>query len=294
MKPHCLISCFRRAGSTRRNFGELGGWWTYRIIQQPEATCMIIRHIAFIAQVFSATAWGSISAENSWVAFSADGRQVLVLLSPYSDSGGSPSDGSPSAIFPDGQQLALRETFTKSGVYDVATLTPKWQVDWYALQRDVLGSDDMRYVAVINRTGFHRGCAVAFFDRGRLVRAYNCADFLTGMSREEFLPFTSSDWHTQWYDNFALSSDHRSVNLSTARRRINLAGCKISLGLQEFYTFDLATGSITSRRTEGAWLVWTYGAAIMLVAAGLVLAARGIWIWHRNRALRRRVGFLVE
>src|SRR4051812_24731904 len=222
--------------------------------------------------VFPAAARGGISAPNSSVALSPDGTKILVMLSPYGLE-----DHQPTAALPGGRVVNLHDTFPKSGVYEVSTLKPVWQVEWFAFQRELLLSDDFRHIMRLNRQGFRSTWAIAFYDEGRLVRKYNCRYLLNGLRRHECLPFTTGDWHTQWYDRFGLSADRDQVLLSTARRQTYLGGYQIDLGLQEFYTFDLASGSLVRRRSVGAWRVWAYGAASVTFFVGLVLAVRLLW-----------------
>src|SRR5690349_10199780 len=80
----------------------------------------------------------------------------------------------------------------------------------------------------------------------------------TGLRHRAFLPYETWDWHVRWYERCDLDADHRHVHLSTARRQIYLAGWQINLGLQESYTFDLATGEMLDRQSTGRWRVWLY------------------------------------
>jgi hypothetical protein len=222
-----------------------------------------------------------ISAPNSSAIVSADGTRVLIMLSTNPQY-----DQAPTTTLPDGRVINLRDTFTSSGLYDVSTLHPIWRCNWFSLNQDLLWSSDLRYVTRLNRQGFGRDWAIVFYDLGTLEKKYSCDDLLTGLKGEEFLPYSTWDWHRQWYEDFDLSSDGQHVLLSTARRRIHLADWDIDLGLEEFYTFNLADGSIAERQVTGRWYIWAYGgvASILALIFGYVTRwfARKI-ISSRNR-----------
>ena len=231
---------------------------------------------------FTAAAAGGIAAPSSRAVVSPDGRRVLVMLSedPEYDR------MHPQLVtLPDGRVINIREGFARSGAYDAGTLAPLWQVDWSSWS--LLSSDDFRSIVRLNWRGFDSGIdsdwALAFYDEGRLVRRYDFADLLTRLRHDAFLQFTSSGWHTVWYGDFELKGGR--VNLSTARRRLRLAEFELDLRLQEFYTFDLATGSMLSRRTEGAWFVWLGG---VLAAAPVVVPAALFVVWRKRRVARGR------
>jgi len=138
------------------------------------------------------------------------------------------------------------------------------------------------------------GSALTFYDQGRLVRSYNCADPLTGLGHDLFLPLTSACWHTQWYDDFSLNSERTRLNLSTKRRSfLNGARRPIDLEWQEFYTFDIASGAIVEQRIVGRWRAWAY--AIMALLLQLVLTPVALRVlWRRRNASSRRRGFSVD
>jgi hypothetical protein len=196
----------------------------------------------------------------------------------------------PSSPLPNGQTVNLRDTFKKCGVYDAATLAPIWRVDWFEQEWDLLLSDDFRYAACRNIYAAHTGWAIAFYDQGKLVRSYDCAHLLTGLKR--FIPFTTANWHDRWYQDFTLSPDGKSVRLSTARRQIYLFQHRIDFGLQEFYTFDLATGSMLEQRRSGAWVIWAYVVALLALIIIPPYALR--FLWQRSRSSLRRPGFPVS
>ncbi|HEY7116190.1 MAG TPA: hypothetical protein VH475_06375 [Tepidisphaeraceae bacterium] len=246
--------------------------------------------VVLVLLALARAADGGISAPNSSVINSRDGTRMLVMLSPEPSS-----DQTSTAKLPDGRVVNIHDVFAKSGVYETATFAPVWQVDWFALGHDVLCSDDLRYVARRNRWGFHAGRAIAFYDRGKLVRTYDCATLLTGMKGAWCLPFSTWDWHTRWYEGFDLDADHKAVLLSTARRRTYVMGHVIDLGRQEFDRFDLASGSAVGQWTAGAWVVWAYGVGLvlLLVSCVVVMVLSVRWCWRRMKVSDRRRGFSV-
>lgn len=115
---------------------------------------------------------------------------------------------------------------------------------------------------------------------------------LTRMRGPRYLPFTTWDWHTKWYDDFELDAGRRNVLLSTARRRVPVTGPDFDLGFQAFYTFDLASGALVSQRSAGAWVLWAYGIALGSLLVVLLFATG--WSLRRIGAARYRRGFPVE
>ena len=210
----------------------------------------ILAVFVFVASGLT-VALAGISAPSSHATLSVDGKRLLVMVSPKSNY-----DRKHPVVFslPSGRSIILHETFSKSGSYDAATLAPIWQCDWFAFKKDLRWSEDFSDVASLNRFGLTSDWALAFYHEGLLVRRYDCQYLLTGLRNCMFLPFTSWDWHSQWYDTFTL--DKNNLVLSTARRRLYLFGHELDLGLKEFYTFDMATGAIITRASVGAWRIW--------------------------------------
>lgn len=244
------------------------------------------RLVLLILLVCPLLARGSIGAPNSSVMPSADGRRVLVMVSPMPDY-----DREPMATLPDGRVVDVHQAFAASGVYDASTLMPIWEVDWFAFRHDLMVSDDLRHIAWFGRRGMHTDSALEFYEDGGLIRSYNCGQLLTSLRGNWCLPFTSCDWHTQWYADYGLSADRRTVLVSTMRRRVFVFGYRIDLGLQEFYEFDLTNGAMVSRRVDGAWVVWAYAAGVVAACGVLIIVARAIW--RRVRWVDRRRGFSV-
>jgi hypothetical protein len=227
---------------------------------------------------------GGISAPNSSLQVSRDGTRFLVMLSPDARY-----DQTSTATLPDGRTINVHDVFSKSGLYNASTLEPVWQVDWFSLQHDLLCSGDLRYVARLNRQGYRSTWAIVFYDGGKETHSYDCRFLLPSMRGEWCLPYSTWDWHTQWYEDFDLDADQKNVLLSTARRRTYLMGHAVDLGRQEFYSFDLAHGTLVTRKTTGSWMIWAYGAAFVSLIVALVFA--GKWILRRLKAPdRRRLG----
>lgn len=247
-----------------------------------------MRVLAVLVIAFPLTTRGGISRPDSSVTFSRDGTRMLVMRSwdpKYDDA--------PMATLSDGRVARIRDTFPKSGVYDSRTLQPLWQVDWYAHEWDLLCSDDLQHVARIDCTGYRRNSALLFYDNGKLIRSYACTDLLTGLRHWRFLPYSTWDWHEQWYQDFDLVASRTEVALSTARRHLYFCGQNFDLGLQESYRFDLETGSIYSRSVTGRWVMWAYGVAALLLVLAPLLVGRSLWRRMRRKKSLRRRGFEV-
>ncbi|GEM_PF-4792048 len=242
---------------------------------------LVILAFQFLA-VLPTAAVAGISAPNSSATFSKDGRHILVMRSPDAVN-----DNRPDITFPDGRVAHIRDCFPKSGAYDASTLEPEWEVDWFSLNWDLLWSEDFRHVVRINRLAIRGGWAIAFYDRGKLIRTYDCMTLLSGLRHPLLLPFETWDWHSRWYEHLSVSSSGDRLAVSTARRQIVVVG-KFDLGLQEFYEFDLASGAMISKRITGAWVPWVYLAGILVVSLGLYVAISRIV--QRLMRLRHRNG----
>lgn len=160
---------------------------------------------------------------------------------------------------PDGRTVDIRKQFSNSGIYDIETFLPIWEIDWFAYRGDLRWSDDFSAIAIRNRFGLYSDPAIAFVREGKIFRSYNCSFLLTSLRHELFLPFESWDWHTRWYDEFKLVDS--TLRVSTAERQIR----RRKLGLQEFYEFDFTTGDLISRRVENGRLkgiLWCVGVGL--------------------------------
>jgi len=221
---------------------------------------------------------GGMSAQRSHAVLSADGKRILVMVSPTADF-----DGPHPVAFslPDGRTVVLRDTFQKSGAYDSATLVPIWQVDWFSLKGDLCWSADLGDVVRLNRFGLTSDWALAFYHDGRPVRRYDCKYLLTAFRHERFLPYETWDWHTAWYDVFEF--DQNRLRLSTARRRLSFGDREFDLGFQEFYTFDMSTGAVIAFSTVGSRRIWWYFAGVVFVVCVIPLL-----FWFRRRKRSRQ------
>jgi len=261
-------------------------------IVTPNAVVLLLLSLIVLLKLPVSVAAG-LSARDSYLVLSRDGTRMLVMIGPSTDP---VWDHTPTATLPDGRVVDLRQTFKKSGAYDARTLTPLWQVDWYELDPRIQWSPDFEHVVRMNiaaRT--YQGWALSFYDRGKVVRQYSCDELLTGLRDKQFLPFSTWDWHWQWYEDFGLTVDSAEVVLSTARRCIHVHGERYDLGLQEFYTFELASGAMTSQRTTGRWVLGAYAAvpvAIVIVVA-VALRAGVRFVRRRIPGSRTRRGFEV-
>src|SRR5437763_350706 len=207
----------------------MSAWWTPRMMTLLPRSVLAILSALLLTPISRA----GISPQVAWAILSPKGDQMLVMV-PF------PSALARSSSFclPDGRVLDLRTTFAQTGVYRVPSLQPVWQVNSYSLRGDVVLSDDLRHMCIINRRGLKSLWAIAFYTDGQMTRSYNCATLLTGLRHWKLLPYSTWDWHVQWYDNFDLDNEANQVRLSTARREFFIADKTFNLGRQEFYTFN--------------------------------------------------------
>jgi hypothetical protein len=242
--------------------------------------------VLLLVLVWPGVVLAGLSSPNSYLVPSSDGRRVLVML-----SGDRTWDRTRTAALPDGRVVDLYATFGKSGLYDARSLEPKWQVPWFSLGGDLFYSPDLRYVIRVCRPGLRSGWALRFYTDGRLVREHSCSALLTGLRSEWFLPYSTWDWHPRWYDDYDIDATGTRFNVTTARRRLYVEGRRFDLGLQESYTFDVATGEVLSQGVRGRWVVRAYGAGVPAgVVAGMVVVRLG---WRFVRARPKRAGFPV-
>ncbi len=180
---------------------------------------------------------------------------------------------------PDGREIIVHQTFSKSGVYDASTLKPIWQVNWFALKSELLFSPNFESVVRINRFGFDgKSWGVSFYKEGQFVKSHNVDDLLTSFKNRFFLPLSTMDWHTRWYDAYEMKGDE--IILSTAPRRVFVFGYVFQLGVQEFYSFDVATGIITKKRVVQTWYYWL---CAFVILCGLVFV--GLWLLLQRKPL---------
>ena len=138
-------------------------------------------------------------------------------------------DGALTATLSDGRVVRIVDTFPKSGVYDSRTLQPVWQIDWYAHESTCSAPTTFSTSARIDRTGYRRNSALLFYDNGKLIRSYACTDLLTGLRQWRFLPYSTWDWHEQWYEDFdPVASEPRSYLPRRGGARISSGNTSIS------------------------------------------------------------------
>lgn len=196
-------------------------------------------------------------------------------------------DTRPIATLPDGRTVNVHDVFNSSGVYDASTLHPIWTVKWYDHAGNLLWSPDFRFVARLNILGRRSPWALRFYDNGSMVRSYDCDTLLTSFRSDTWVPHTYSNWRFEWFDEFKLDATGSRVLLSTIRRVFDFRGHRLDMGLQEFYSFDLAGGAMHSKRVTGAGTAWSY---VLLAMSPLLLAMAvvGCWLWRRMRRRDRR------
>jgi len=119
------------------------------------------------------------------------------------------------------------EAYPASGLYPAnGSVTPIWSVDWHA--PTVYLSGDGRYLVRMGPWAQKRNdLAVAFYDRGKILRAYAIDDLVRN---PDDLPRSIS--HFRW---------QRQVNLDDE----NGSFCVATLG-NEIHEFDITTGRLTS------------------------------------------------
>lgn len=235
--------------------------------------------ILWIAGVAIASA--GMSATPSYFIPSADGKRLLVMLSRE----GAFARKRPAAVtLPNGHSVILFEVFPTSGCYDASTLAPIWQVDWYALKDELIWSADFDHIAWRNRFGFRSDWALAFYNRGKLIRSYDCEFLLPAFRHSAFLPYTTWDYYFEWCDEFKLTGNR--VFLTTTRRRLSLGDHEIDLGVQETHIFDLSTGAVLSSESSGIRRLLFF--CISLVTIVFVIP---VTIWLRKRRLQRSISF---
>ena len=236
-------------------------------------------------------ALASIAATDSHATLSTDGKRLLVMIPPLGTKG-KVHDPHPALIppkpvpftLPNGSTVILHEAFTRSGCYDASTLAPIWQADWYSLQRDLRCSSDFSDIArlnrlgLINRDGLRSDWALAFYHEGKLRCHYDYEQLLARPNHWLFFDFTSSDWHSVWYDTFEIRTNQ--LILSTARRRLTFGSYSLDLGFHETHTFDLSSGAVVSRVSAGVGRMRSYAAGRLLV---LLLIPLGFYLRRRAR-----------
>ena len=139
--------------------------------------------LGIILLLFPVAAFAGISRQDSFVVPSSDGTKLLVMITFDKQQ-----DEGSTATLPDGREVDVREAFGKSGCYDAKSLSPLWQVSWYAPQWNIRWSQDFSHIALIDP---HRDPRwegyLEFWHDGTLIKHYNGRDLLTSLRQEEFL-----------------------------------------------------------------------------------------------------------
>ena len=119
------------------------------------------------------------------------------------------------------------EAYPASGLYpENGSVTPIWSVDWHA--PTVYLNGDGRYLIRMGPWAQKRDdLAVAFYDRGKILRAYSIDDLVRN---PDDLPRSTS--HFRWQKQINLDDENGSFRVAT-------------LG-NEIYKFDITTGRLTS------------------------------------------------
>ncbi len=237
-----------------------------------------LRYIAVVAVLTgfacapASSAYGALSGPPpSFIVLARDGKHMLVMLSrvPLADDEGNV------CMLPNGEQVKLRDRFSSSGLYQVASTTPIWKVDWYGEKGLVQLSDDGRYLVRVNRFGGgglgeqpRSYCGLKFYDAGIELASYDVGELVDYLSLMRFT--TDFDYHYLWYDD--IGEVHNELfHLKTSCR--------------EEYTFDVTTGAIVAEsRFWRRVCHWTI--AVLLVIGALVT-----WLLCRRwRSRRTRIG----
>lgn len=207
---------------------------------------------------------------DSFVVPSRDGTRVLVMR-PLIDGRPAKGDmGLGSYRLPDGRRVEIANAFPQSGVYEMSDLTPVWTVGWYVFPENIMGSQDLSCVAVVNPFALSSGgTALRFYRDGKAIKQYSLDELVRHFGRPSFFPSEgTSPVYSKWLNEFFVSNDH--VILSTEKRAF-------TLGYHEVYRFDFASGEMISSRLYAPWGLL----AIPPVSC--------IWLWLARRKRRREV-----
>lgn len=257
----------------------------------------MIKWVVLILIVVPRLAWAGLSARPSYLVWSQDRKTFLAIVSDaaISKDGGKTwvsVDPAPTATLPDGRQIDLHKDIPGSGLYDAASLTLLWHVNWYVFECDLFTSPDLRYIAKFDRLRYPKTAGITFLDQGVQTKSYAANQLLTSLNSHYFLHFSSWDWHEVWYDDVVFEGDGKTISLSTARRRFRFCDMELDLGLQEFYTFDLQTGEMLTKKVSGRWVRWAYIGSAAALLISMVCGIR--WLWRKLQRLRAGRGFPVE
>jgi hypothetical protein len=215
-------------------------------------------------------------SSRSYAQISEDGRRLLVMTT------GKPSReyGEPKPFkLPDGRDVILEAAFQKSGVYELATLAPVWQVDWYCYQKNLAVSPDLDSLVRVNDHALTEGTGpgLEFFNKGLSVKRYRSNELLKTLRAPFFFILTSTNWHLDWYSNFA-AQDGKLI-FKTAPRLLGAADYRLNLGMQDSWVFDLRTGEVLASKTLGK----ARFVGFLLAAGALLVMPWLIWLLRRTR-----------
>lgn len=234
------------------------------------------------------------------VKYSTDAKRALVLVPDTSSA----SDPDSNIVLPNGRHVNVFDVFAGSGVYDLETYTKLWSLDHFWEYAPFRYSDRFDHlvriairarVAGTSRIIEHK---LQFWDRGALIKEYDSNDLLTDLKSPYFMPEFRHGLGCIWWDQFELTPDKRVVLFNTYGRNLRFEHYWISMGLKEYYTFDLASGDMLTKRIEGRWVLWAYLVGLVVF---LCLLAIAVWyfisflrlFWRRYRSSSRR-GFPVD
>jgi hypothetical protein len=176
----------------------------------------------------------------SWVRWSPDYHRILVMrtASPVGDEAYFLSIGK-------WKFLKIRDVFPASGVFELGNPNPLWTVTWFSGNGDLVSSDDLMMCARRNRFAVNSkspAWAVELYHGDSLVRSYEISEFVTGPRL--FLPYTTWDWHTQWYWQFEVIAGDRLL-VETAPRFIPFYGDLRNPG--DRYEISLSDGKVLNQ-----------------------------------------------
>jgi len=216
-----------------------------------------MRQLAILIATFHVCMIGhgsaSISAPIPFARLSADETRIFVMRD-------GPGWSKTQVKFPklsSGELVDFLRDYPSSGVYTLGDRELVYPIDWFSLDHEVIVSSDLGHVARLNR--FDGSWALKFYANGSEVRTYTCDELLTALSNERFRPYSTSDWHHPWHEDFELQG--LQVRLTTVDREV----WGMPLRFHEQYRFNLETGVI-----EDAYF---FNIRLAAIAIGAISAA---------------------
>jgi hypothetical protein len=177
-----------------------------------------------------------------------------------------------------GERVDFIRDFPCSGVYTLSDRKLVYGVDWFSLDREVIVSNDLSHIARLNQFGSF--WALKFYTNGKVTKTYTCDQLLKAFSSEQFLQYTTIDWHYQWHEDYLLKG--QKVFLTTASRRV----FDVPIFYHEEYLFDLTTGAIERADVLTPAFVAVaagWSACLLLLGTSIVITLRK----RRNRQTRK-------